>query len=128
MNVSQDQIVLFFALLGSLVTVVANATSFFKPFIEEMPFARPGKPLHDSCIQLFSGVLSLAGTLGAAYMTHTLSVEMIPVYLAAVGGGVGAAILTYNNLTTKGNSIGADAGTAASSEAVATAALAGVGV
>lgn len=56
---------------AGLTAIVGFLMSFVKPFLEALPFARPGGKLHDSTLQAFYVLLIAIVTVAQAQATHT---------------------------------------------------------
>jgi hypothetical protein len=72
-------------LIVMLVTLITNG---LKPFIEQLPFAHPTSPTHDSTIRVVNFLLNLVAIIGFAWSGDLLDWRQLPAY------GVAALVLT----------------------------------
>lgn len=95
---SQAQIAAIIAAIG----LVSGVVGFCKPFVEALPFARPGSTLHDPTLRLLNVALNLAAVLAMAATFGVLSwQDWLSYLLLATGQAVGShALFTVVSATT----------------------------
>lgn len=90
---------------AALTAVVTFLVSSFKPFVEQVPFARPGAATHDATIQLLNAVLNIGLVLAIAAASGDLTAQSaLPLALQALGQMAGAELL-YKRTTRSGGSV-----------------------
>ena len=87
---SEAQIAAVLAAIG----LVTGVVGFLKPFVEVLPFARPGSALHDPTLRALNVALNLAVVLAMAATFGSLSLaDWLNYLLLASGQAVGSHVL-----------------------------------
>lgn len=90
---------------AAIAAVVTFLIGILRPFIEQLPFARPSAPLHDATLRLLNLAFNLAGVFGLTAAAGALTItDWFPLLIQAIAMASGSHLLFHGVTSSAGAS------------------------
>jgi hypothetical protein len=102
---------------AAIAAIVTMLIGYVRPFIEQLPFARPSAPTHDATLRLLNLLLNLAGVLALAATAPggVQPTDWLPLGIQTLAMAAGSHIIFHTVTSSAGQGAGQGASQASQS-------------